>query len=64
MNMSEFLQAAKPKYDKRTCVTLRDQFAMRAMKAFLADEHGHPTLESAAEYAYKMADAMLKEREK
>ena len=42
-------------------MTLRDYFAAKAMNAFLS-RPGSP-FEKDAEYAYKMADAMMKERE-
>ena len=42
-------------------MTLRDYFAAKAMNAFLL-RPGSP-FEKDAEYAYKMADAMLKARE-
>ena len=48
--------------DEKQISALRDQIAIEAMKVFLVDELGHPTLESVAENAYTMADAMLKER--
>lgn len=38
-------------------MTLRDHFAGLAMQAYVMDE-------AIAQYAYKMADAMLKERNK
>jgi hypothetical protein len=44
-----------------TGMTLRDYFAAKAMNAFLS-RPGSP-FEKDAEYAYKMADAMLKARE-
>ena len=40
--------------------SLRDDFAAKAMNAFLSRDSG--TLERDAEAAYKMADAMLKAR--
>jgi hypothetical protein len=44
---------------------LRDQFAMAAMSALLASEaSGSLTDDIRAEYAYKAADAMLRERQK
>ena len=42
-------------------MSLRDYFAAKAMNAFLSRDES--TLENDAEYAYKMADAMLKARE-
>ena len=42
-------------------MTLRDYFAAKAMNAFLS-RPGSP-FEKDAEYAYKMADAMMKARE-
>ena len=42
-------------------MSLRDYFAAKAMNAFLSRDGS--TLEKDAEYAYKMADAMLKARE-
>jgi len=44
-----------------TGMTLRDYFAARAMEAML---HGTTGFENIAKYAYAMADAMLKAREK
>lgn len=41
-------------------MTLRDYFAAKAMQTML---QGSGSFESHAEYAYKMADFMLKERE-
>ena len=41
-------------------MTLRDYFAAKAMQTML---QGSGTFESHAEYAYKMADFMLKARE-
>jgi hypothetical protein len=43
-------------------MSLRDYFAAKAMQVFLTSENG--TMESDAEAAYRMADAMLKAREK
>ena len=43
-------------------MTLRDYFAAKAMQGLLASEV-HAPLEDFAATAYKMADAMLKERE-
>ena len=47
-------------------MTLRDYFAAKAMQGLLAQSQGTAlgsTVETAAEYAYAMADAMLKARE-
>lgn len=47
-------------------MTLRDYFAAKAMQGLLAQSQGAAlgsTVETAAEYAYAMADAMLKARE-
>lgn len=62
--IDDFVEIEKKLVSSGNESRLRDQFAMHAMKEFLADEHGYPTLEAVAEYAYKMADAMLKERDK
>ena len=46
-------------------MTLRDYFAAKAMEGLLAQSQGTAlgsTVEIAAEYAYAMADAMLKAR--
>ena len=48
-------------------MTLRDYFAAKAMQGLLAQRLGtalSSTVETAADYAYAMADAMLKAREK
>ena len=48
-------------------MTLRDYFAAKAMQGLLAQSQGTALgspVEKAAEYAYAMADAMLKERMK
>jgi hypothetical protein len=42
-------------------MTLRDYFAAKAMQAFLLDKRA--SMQNGAMDAYKMADAMLKERE-
>jgi len=42
-------------------MTLRDHFAAKAMQGMLTKSSAY---ESIAQYAYKMADAMLKERNK
>jgi hypothetical protein len=47
-------------------MTLRDYFAAKAMQGLLAQSQGTAIgsrVEIAAEYAYAMADAMLKARE-
>jgi hypothetical protein len=47
-------------------MTLRDYFAAKAMQGLLAQSQGTAIgsrVEIAAEYAYAMADAMLKSRE-
>ena len=47
-------------------MTLRDYFAAKAMQGLLAQSLGTALgspVEQAAEYAYKMADALLKARE-
>ena len=60
MSDEEEVQAAFPdRY--RDGMTLRDYFAAQAMNAFLSRDGS--TLEKDAEYAYKMADAMMKARE-
>ncbi len=41
-------------------MSLRDYFAGQALASVMIDFHAHP---GTAEYCYKMADAMLKERE-
>lgn len=48
-----------------TGMTLRDYFAAKAMQGLLAQSQGTAlgsTVETAADYAYAMADAMLKAR--
>lgn len=47
-------------------MTLRDYFAAKAMQGELAASAGaqQPSPGVTAEYSYRMADAMLKEREK
>jgi hypothetical protein len=48
-------------------MTLRDYFAAKAMSALIGDQvdkHGYATVHGIASEAYKMADAMLKERSK
>lgn len=70
MNISEFLQAAKPKLDDKAGITLRDQIAMAALPSIFSDfaHHGaygyDDSFSAMAEVAYALADAMLKEREK
>ena len=45
--------------------TLRDQFAMAALTGKMAEQfYGSIDIPDLAEYAYEMADAMLKERAK
>ena len=57
----------RPPLDKDWCgMTLRDYFAAKAMQGLLAQSQGTALgshVEQAAEYAYAMADAMLKARE-
>ena len=45
-------------------MTLRDYFAAKAMQADLTDGRHEDQFAWCAERAYKMADAMLKERQK
>jgi hypothetical protein len=45
-------------------VGLRDKFAMAAMQGMLADHNIGGTIGGITEWAYKYADAMLKERKK
>jgi len=45
-------------------MTLRDYFAARAMQTLLGWDDDHANWRTYAEYAYQMADAMLKAREK
>jgi hypothetical protein len=45
-------------------MTLRDHFAGQAMQAMLGWDNDNTNWKSYAEYAYRMADAMLKERSK
>lgn len=48
-------------------MALRDFFAAKAMQGLLAQAHGtaySSDVDVGAEYAYRMADAMLKERAK
>jgi hypothetical protein len=48
-----------------TGMTLRDYFAAQAMPGILAMSHAERvTVPQAATYAYQLADAMLKERDK
>lgn len=44
-------------------MTLRDYFAAKAMQGALANRDVKETAMSRAEWAYEIADAMLKERE-
>ena len=44
--------------------TLRDKFAMAALQGLLADHNMNAPKDTFVEYAYKYADAMLKERER
>lgn len=44
-------------------MTLRDYFAAKAMQGFFA-ESSTMSIKDIAEWSYKMADAMLKERDK
>ena len=44
--------------------TLRDEFAGLAMQTMLGWDNDHNNWGNYADYAYKMADAMLKERAK
>ena len=44
--------------------TLRDEFAAQALAGFIEQEMLTPTNEQVAEACYKLADAMLKERNK
>lgn len=44
-------------------MTLRDYFAAKAMQGLMASPSDPASLEIAAEWSYKVADAMLKERE-
>jgi hypothetical protein len=45
-------------------MTLRDYFAAKALAGMASAYHEHWTVERAAEAAYELADAMLKERAK
>ena len=47
-----------------THATLRDQFATAALQGIMANPEIRETAESRSEWAYEIADAMLKEREK
>lgn len=52
-------------YSHEEGMTLRDYFAAKAMQGFCANPNARPTSDvHLAESAYKMADAMLAEREK
>ena len=56
-------QVLKQDYERK----LRDEFAAKAMRAYLAYDDliwTDETIECAAERSYKVADAMLAEREK
>lgn len=44
-------------------MTLRDYFAAKAMQGFLGDQNMPLDNDKLAEWAYKMADAMIKARE-
>ena len=44
-------------------MTLRDYFAAKAMPAYFSDGEGYSHKDAAADWAYEMADAMLKARE-
>lgn len=50
--------------DGHNGMTLRDYFAALSMAGFLANTDLDNSFAQNAEIAYKMADAMLKEREK
>ena len=43
---------------------LRDYFAAKAMQGIMSKEYFDGSYSEVAEYAYKMADAMMKAREK
>ena len=43
---------------------LRDYIATSAMQGMLANQKSHEILKSIPEYAYDVADAMMREREK
>lgn len=45
-------------------MTLRDYFAAHVLPAFFSDGEGHHVPESAAKWAYSMADAMIVQRNK
>ena len=45
-------------------MTLRDYFAAKALSGSLADPEVNGSFENIAKFAYKMADAMLRERMK
>lgn len=46
------------------CFTLRDHFAGLVLQGLISMEDSHTyDLDTSAKYCYKMADAMLKERE-
>ena len=44
-------------------MSLRDYFAAKAMQGLMASPSDPASLEIAAEWSYKVADALLKERE-
>lgn len=65
MNQSAF-PISGSQYRHIEGMTLRDYFAAKAMQGLLAQSKGtaiNSPVEQAAEYAYAMADAMLKARQ-
>ena len=44
-------------------MSLRDYFAAKAMQGLIASPEGPESMEVAAKWSYKLADAMLKARE-
>jgi hypothetical protein len=44
-------------------MTLRDYFAAKALPAYFSDGTGHANFDAASDWAYTMADAMLKARQ-
>jgi hypothetical protein len=48
----------------RQGMSLRDYFAAKAMQGLLANGDGGDPVEDVSDYAYQIADAMLKAREK
>jgi hypothetical protein len=50
--------------DQHFGLTLRDFFAAKALAGMASAYHDHWTVERAAEAAYELADAMLRERSK